>query len=308
MWFAPWWIIAFVLAEEDGTITMTTQAEPIRMTSETARRFRRHPAVPIGLSVLLLILLISVFAPFIAPHDPQLQNIPQQNRLPDREYLFGTNYLGQDVFSQVLYGGRISLLVGAAVTLLAVGVGTFFGLIAGYFRPLDPVIMRIADGLMAFPSLLLAIALGAAMGPGLNTVILALAIAYLPRVVRIMRGSVIVVRELEFVEAASAIGCGAGRVVFKHILPNVMGLVLVQISFIFSSAVLGEAALGFLGVGVPPEIPSWGAIMNDGRSHFATAPWLTLSAGLAIMLTVLALNLTGDGLRDMLDPRLQKLK
>jgi len=271
-------------------------------------RLRRHPTVAIGLCILLSILTLSLIAPLIAPHDPEAQNIPQRLRPPDPEYYFGTNYLGQDVFSRVLYGGRISLLVGAAVTLLAVGGGTLAGLVAGYFRRLDPIIMRIADGLMAFPSILLAIALGAVMGRALHTVILALGVAYLPRVVRIMRGSVIVVRELEFVEAAGAIGSSAGRVVFKHILPNVMGLVLVQISFIFSSAVLGEAALGFLGVGIPPEIPSWGEIVNDGRNLFAQAPWLTIFAGLAIMLTVLALNLTGDGLRDMLDPRLQKLK
>jgi peptide/nickel transport system permease protein len=208
----------------------------------------------------------------------------------------------------VLYGGRISLLVGAAVTLVAVGGGTLIGLLTGYFRKIDPVIMRISDGLMAFPSILLAIALRGAMGPGLQTVIIALGIAYLPRVVRIVRGSVIVLREMTYIQAADAIGSGASRIIFKHILPNATGLILVQVSFIFSYAVLGEAALDFLGVGIPPEIPSWGGIISEGRTYIVIAPWLTIFAGLIIMVTVLALNLTGDGLRDMLDPRLRQLK
>jgi peptide/nickel transport system permease protein len=287
---------------------MTTAEISWEQSNGLLRRFRHHPTVPIGLSILLTILMLSVIAPLIAPHDPQMLNVSQSRRSPDREYYFGTDEYGRDVFSRVLYGGRISLRVGAGVTLLAVGLGTLIGLITGYFRRLDPVVMRISDGLMAFPSILLALALRGVMGPGLGTVIVALGVAYLPRVIRIMRGSVIVVRELEFVEAAAAIGSGAGRVLFKHILPNVMGLVLVQISFIFSGAVLGEAALDFLGVGIPPEIPSWGGIVSDGRTLMFQNPWLTIFAGLAIMLTVLALNLTGDGLRDMLDPRLRKLK
>jgi peptide/nickel transport system permease protein len=271
-------------------------------------RLRRHPTVLTGLGILLLIFVLSLLAPLITPRDPLALNIAHRLHPPNGTYYFGTDSFGRDVFSRVLYGGRISLLVGSAVTLFAVGGGTLIGLITGYFRKLDPVIMRISDGLMAFPSILLAIALRGAMGPGVQTVVIALGIAYLPRVVRIVRGSVIVLRELTFVEAADAIGCGAGRILFKHILPNTMSFVLVQATFIFSYAILGEAALDFLGVGIPPEIPSWGGIMNEGLIYIVVAPWLTIFAGLIIMLTVLALNLTGDGLRDMLDPRLRKLK
>jgi peptide/nickel transport system permease protein len=264
--------------------------------------------VLIGLSILLLIFALSLLAPLITRHDPLALNVVQRLQPPDGTYYFGTDSFGRDIFSRVLYGGRISLLVGGAVMLLAVGGGTLIGLITGYFRRLDPIIMRISDGLMAFPSILLAIALRGAMGPGVQTVVIALGIAYLPRVVRIVRGSVIVLRELTFVEAADAIGSGAGRILFMHILPNIMPLVLVQVTFIFSYAVLGEAALDFLGVGIPPEIPSWGGIVSEGRTYIIIAPWLTIFAGLVIMLTVLALNLTGDGLRDMLDPRLRNLK
>jgi peptide/nickel transport system permease protein len=295
---------------------MIVEAKPAAIASETVlprrntawRRLRRHPTVLIGLSILLLIFALSLLAPLITRHDPLALNVVQRLQPPDGTYYFGTDSFGRDIFSRVLYGGRISLLVGGAVMLLAVGGGTLIGLITGYFRRLDPIIMRISDGLMAFPSILLAIALRGAMGPGVQTVVIALGIAYLPRVVRIVRGSVIVLRELTFVEAADAIGSGAGRILFMHILPNIMPLVLVQVTFIFSYAVLGEAALDFLGVGIPPEIPSCGGIVSEGRTYIIVAPWLTIFAGLVIMLTVLALNLTGDGLRDMLDPRLRNLK
>lgn len=178
----------------------------------------------------------------------------------------------------MLYGGRISLLIGIAMTALAVGGGTVIGLFTGYFRRIDPIIMRISDGIMAFPSIMLATLRGA-MGSGVPTLVIALGIAYLPRVVRIIRGSVIVLREQTFVQAALAVGSGTGRVVFRHILPNVVGLILVQVTFIFSYVILGEAALDFLGVGVPPEIPSWGGIMSDGRTYMMIAPGLRSMRG-----------------------------
>lgn len=269
---------------------------------------RRHPTVGIGLSILLLVGLAALAGRWLTPYNPLALDVVDRLQAPSIHHYLGTDSFGRDVFSRVLYGGRISLLVGVAVTLIAVGGGTIVGLITGYFRRLDPLIMRISDGLMAFPSILLAIALRGAMGPGLLTVIMALGVAYMPRVVRIIRSAVIVLREQAYVQAAEALGTRTVKVLFSHILPNAMGLVLVQVSFIFSYAVLGEAALDFLGVGVPPELPSWGGIMSEGRTYIVTAPWLTLCAGLIIMVTVLALNLTGDGLRDMLDPRLRKLR
>jgi peptide/nickel transport system permease protein len=272
------------------------------------QRVRRHPTVIGGVSILLLIVIASVAAPLLTPYNPLTLDVMHRLLPPGGSHYFGTDSYGRDVFSRVLYGGRISLFTGAAVTLVAVGGGTLIGLITGYFRKLDPVIMRLSDGLMAFPSILLAIALRGAMGPSLFTVILALGIAYLPRVVRIVRGSVIVLREMTYVEAADAIGSGTGRILFRHILPNALGLLLVQVTFIFSYAVLGESALDFLGVGISPETPSWGGVISDGRLYIVIAPWLTIFAGLFIMITVLALNITGDGLRDMLDPRLRNLK
>jgi peptide/nickel transport system permease protein len=286
----------------------TTLPERRARVSINVRRLRRHPTVVAGLSILFLILLASLLEPWLTPYNPLTLDVVHRLHAPDAHHYFGTDSFGRDVFSRVLYGGRISLLIGAAVTIVAVGGGTVIGLITGYFRKIDPVVMRVSDGLMAFPSIMLAIALRGAMGPGLLTVVIALGIAYLPRVVRIIRGAAIVLREQTFVQAADAVGSGTARILFQHILPNAMGLVLVQTTFIFSYAVLGEAALDFLGVGVPPELPSWGGIMSEGRTYIVIAPWLTLFAGLIIMVAVLALNLTGDGLRDMLDPRLRKLK
>ena len=295
---------------------MAIKVEPVVVAPEVSeprrrpvrRWLRRHTSVVVGLIILFLVLIISLAQPLLTPYNPLALDVVHRLQSPDLHHYFGTDSFGRDVFSRVLYGGRISLLVGIAVTALAVGGGAIIGLFTGYFRRIDPIIMRISDGFMAFPSIMLAIALRGAMGPGVPTVVIALGVAYLPRVVRIIRGSVIVLREQVFVQAAQAIGSGAGRIVFKHILPNVMGLLLVQVTFVFSYAILGEAALDFLGVGVPPEIPSWGGIMSDGRTYMLIAPWLTIYAGLVIMLTVLALNLTGDGLRDMLDPRLRNLK
>jgi len=272
------------------------------------RWLQQHPTVVTGLSILSLILLASLIGPLLIAYNPLALDVVHRLQAPGTRHYFGTDSFGRDVFSRVLSGGRISLFVGAAVTVVAVGGGTLIGLITGYFRRIDPVIMRVSDGLMAFPSIMLAIALRGAMGPGLLTVVVALGIAYLPRVVRIIRGAVIVLRDQPFVQAANAVGSSTPKILFQHILPNTMALVLVQITFIFSYAVLGEATLDFLGVGVPPEIPSWGGVMSEGRTYIVIAPWLTLFAGLIIMVTVLALNLTGDGLRDMLDPRLRQLK
>jgi peptide/nickel transport system permease protein len=209
------------------------------------------------------------------------------------------------VWSRVVHGARLSILVGSCVVLVAFLGGMAFGLVGGYYRALDNVVMRVMDGLMAFPGIILAIALMASLGPSVLNVILALGIVYVPRVARIVRGSVLVVRETPYVEAARALGLPDWRIVLLHVLPNCLSPVIVQGTFIFAAAVLGEAALSFLGVGVPPQIPSWGNVLSEGRLYLQQAPWLTLCPGAAIMASILGLNLFGDGLRDLLDPKLR---
>jgi peptide/nickel transport system permease protein len=268
--------------------------------------FRRKTVV-LGLGLIVLVLLASLFAPLLTPFDPNGVKVEDRLLPPSKTHVFGTDDFGRDVFSRVIHGGRTSLVVGAAVVLVAVGLGTVFGLFAGYFKWIDNLLMRMMDGLMSFPSLVMAIAMVGVLGAGVFTVIIALGIVYMPRVARIVRGSVLVVREYPFFEAERSLGAGRLYILFRHILPNCLSPIIVQASFIFSYAVLGEAALSFLGVGVPPETPSWGNILSDSRIYIVQAWWIAMFPGVAIMLTVLGLNLFGDGLRDMLDPKLRKV-
>jgi peptide/nickel transport system permease protein len=217
----------------------------------------------------------------------------------------GTDDVGRDVWSRVIHGTRLSMIVGSAVVLFACAGGIVFGLLGGYYRPLDNVLMRIMDGLMAFPGIILAIALMASLGPSVVNVVVALGVVYVPRVARIVRGSVLVIRETAYVEAALALGVPDRAVLWRHVLPNCLSPVIVQGTFIFAAAVLGEAALSFLGVGVPPQVPSWGNVLAEGRLYLQQAPWLTLFPGVAIMACILGLNLFGDGMRDLLDPKLR---
>jgi peptide/nickel transport system permease protein len=224
---------------------------------------------------------------------------------PGATYWFGSDDLGRDVYARVVYGARLSLLVGVAVVAFSFVVGLTAGLAAGYFRRLDNVIMRVMDGLMAFPAIILAIALMASLGPSVTNVIVAIGVVYSPRVARVVRGSVLVIRETAYVEAARALGVTNLWIILRHVLPNCLSPVIVQGSFVFAAAVLTEAALSFLGVGVPPYVPSWGNILSEGRLYLQQAPWLVLYPGAAIMTTILGLNLLGDGVRDLLDPRLR---
>ncbi len=212
-----------------------------------------------------------------------------------------------DVFSRVVFGARLSLLVGGAVVVFAFVVGVVSGLVAGFYRRLDNPIMRVMDGLMAFPAIVLAIALMAALGPRVVNVIVAIGVVYSPRVARVVRGSVLVIRETVYVEAARALGASDRALLLRHVLPNCLSPVIVQGSFVFAAAVLTEAALSFLGVGVPPFIPSWGNVLSEGRLYVQQAPWLVLYPGAAIVVTILGLNLFGDGLRDLLDPKIRGL-
>jgi peptide/nickel transport system permease protein len=265
---------------------------------------RRRTAV-LGALIVAVNLAVAVGAPALARRDPQHLDVRVRLAAPTGAHWMGTDHFGRDVWSRVVYGARLSMIVGASVVGLSFTGGLFFGLIAGYYRRLDNPLMRIMDGLMAFPGIILAIALMASLGPSVLNVILALGIVYVPRVARIVRGSVLVVRETPYVEAARALGGLDLRILGRHVLPNCLSPVIVQGTFIFAAAVLGEAALSFLGVGVPPQIPSWGNVLAEGRLYLQQAPWLTLFPGAAIMAGILGLNLFGDGLRDLLDPKLR---
>jgi len=264
----------------------------------------RRPVVLVGVALILLLVAAGLLAPLLAPAHPQKMNIAERLRAPSLRYLLGTDDFGRDVFSRVLYGIRLSLTIGAAVLLLSTAIGLPAGLMAGYLRRLDNALMRVMDALMAFPAVILAIALMAALGPSAVNVAVALGIVYSPRMARVVRGSVLVVREFEYVTAAQALGQSEGLIMLRHVLPNCLSPAVVQGTFIFAYAVLGEALLSFLGAGVPPHVPSLGTILSGGRVYMGQAPWITIFPGLAIMMLVIGLNLLGDGLRDVLDPRL----
>jgi len=269
------------------------------------RAFLRRRSAVLGAALVVINVLIAIGATPIARVDPQVLDVKARLAPPTAQHWFGTDHVGRDAWSRVIHGARLSMIVGGSVVALSFVGGVVFGVLGGYFRNLDNVLMRVMDGLMAFPGIILAIAMMASLGPSVLNVIVALGVVYVPRVARIVRGSVLVIRETPYVEAARALGIGDGRIIARHVLPNCMSPVIVQGTFIFAAAVLGEAALSFLGVGVPPQIPSWGNVLAEGRSYLQQAPWLTLFPGAAIMASILGLNLFGDGLRDLLDPKLR---
>jgi peptide/nickel transport system permease protein len=271
------------------------------------RTLARRGATVVGVALVGLVVLVAALAPALAPWDPLALDVKSRLERPSGRHWLGTDDLGRDVLSRVLHGARVSVVVGGVVVVLAVTAGLAIGLAAGYYRTLDNVLMRVMDGLMAFPAIVLAIALMASLGPSLRNVIVALGIVYAPRIARIIRGSVLVVREMPYVEAARGLGAPDPTILRRHVLPNCLSPVIVQATFIFALAVLGEAALSFLGVGAPPATPSWGNILAEGRLYIQQAPWLTLAPGVAIMATIVGLNLFGDGLRDALDPKLRGL-
>jgi len=265
----------------------------------------RHPSILIGGILLILMILIAIVGPLFTV-DPVSISPVKRLRPPSPDSWFGTDKLGRDTFSRVISGARISLIVGLAVSFIAVTIGLFVGLIAGYIRALEAVIMRVMDGLMAIPAILLAIAMISLAGATLTTVVLAIVIPEIPRVVRLVRSVVLTVREEPYVEAAIASGTRLHLILWRHILPNTIAPMIVQATYICGSAMLTEAILGFLGAGIPPEIPSWGNIMSEGRDLFRLAPWIIFYPGIALALTVLSVNILGDGLRDTLDPRIAR--
>lgn len=266
---------------------------------------RSNPNMAIGLFILVLAVILAAFAPFIATDAPKELFTEPRLQAPSREAYFGTDSVGRDVFSRTIYGSRLSLGIGASVTILTLIGGVVIGITAGYYKLADNVVMRFMDGLMAFPSFLLAIALVALLGASFQNVVLALSVVETPRVVRIVRGSVLSLRERQYVEGALAVGARPLRILAKHIFPNLVAPLTVQATYVFALAILVEAGLSFLGAGVPPDVPSWGNMMGDANLLKQLAPWMIFFPGLFLSLTVLGANLLGDGLRDTLDPRLR---
>lgn len=262
--------------------------------------------VMISVLFFAVIVLVCAFAPLIAPADPDQMSIHARLTAPGAKFWFGADGYGRDVFSRLLYAGRISLTIGLGVSLMASAVGILIGLLAGYFRRLDAPLSRLMDAMMAFPDILLAIALVSVLGGSVSNVMIALAIVYTPRIARIVRASTLVVRELPYVEAAVALGSSTPTIMVNHILRNILSPIIVQATFIFAYAMLTEAGLTFLGVGIDPSTPSWGTMINEGRQYIDQAPFLILFPGMAISISVLVLQIIGDGLRDALDPRLAK--
>jgi peptide/nickel transport system permease protein len=280
--------------------------------TRAARRPRRRspwllPHILIGSLLLLLVVLVAVAAPLLTSIDPQFVQPEQRLAPPSPLHPAGTDNFGRDLFSRTVYGARVSLLVGGLVAILATALGTALGLVAGYYPRVDGPLMRLMDSLMAFPGIVLAVAIMAAVGPQVSNVVIALSVVYTPRIVRLVRSVVLVVREMQYIEAARSVGLPDVRIALRHILPNCLSVLTVQSTFIFAEAVLAEAALSFLGVGTPPYIPSWGIILGEARTYIRDAPWMMLLPGVALSVTVLGLNLLGDGLRDVLDPRQRRL-
>ena len=286
--------------------------QPVEPASETpfavprGRWLRKHPTLIVGALLLIAVALLSLAAPWIATHDPQDIDPLARMQPASAEHWFGTDALGRDVFSRAVWGGQVSMIVALAVGALATVFGVLLGLTAGFVRGADGFIMRVMDGLMAIPGILLAIALMAVTRASLTTVIVAITVPEIPRVVRLVRSLSLTLREQLFVEAAHAVGTRLPVILVRHVLPNMVAPLIVQATFVAASAVLIEAALSFLGVGVPAQTPSWGNMMAEGRNFVAVAFHIILYPGILLATTVLAINLLGDGLRDALDPRLAR--
>jgi peptide/nickel transport system permease protein len=269
------------------------------------RRLFRHRLFVTGLILFGTMLFLALAADWIAPHSPMRMQFRARFRPPGEGFLFGTDNFGRDIFSRLCFGARLSLGIGFAVVLGTGIIGTAIGLLAGYFRKADEWLMRVMDALMAFPAVMLALAIAAALGPSASNAVIALTAVYIPRTARIVRATVLVVREMDYVQAARAFGGRDGWIILRHILPNSLAPLIVQLTFIFAYAVLAESILSFLGVGPPPPTPTWGNMIAEGKDYIREAWWIAMFPGLAICLTVLGLNLLGDGLRDVLDPRLK---
>jgi peptide/nickel transport system permease protein len=285
---------------------LTVLAAPLVRKRGVRDTIRRHPTIVIGATLLGLMALMAIFAPYLGTVDPQALSPIRRLRWPSAQYWFGTDMLGRDIYSRTIYGGRVSLTVGISVALLSISLGLLIGLVTGFSRWADAIVMRIMDGLMSIPAVLIAIALMALTRASMGNVIFAITVAEVPRVTRLVRSVVLTLRDQPFVEAAIASGTSQIRIMWRHIVPNTLATLLVQGTYICASAMITEAILSFIGAGTPPTIPSWGNIMAEGRAVFLVAYYIVLFPGIFLSLTVLAINLLGDGLRDALDPRLAR--
>ncbi len=304
-------------ANSSRPLTLST---PVAARARWARWLTRHRSMALGGAMLSLVILLGVLAPFLGTTDPARIDPSSRNKLPGTEHTMrgangqvvkrmhwmGTDSLGRDVYSRVLYGARVSFIVGGVVAVISAAIGLTIGLVSGYLRWLDAIVMRIMDGLMAVPAILLAIALVSLASAVLRTVIIAIVIPEIPRVVRLVRSVVLSIREEPYVEAAVALGAPTPLLLAHHVLPNTLAPLIVQATFVCASAIQVEAILSLLGVGIPPEIPTWGNIMAEGRALFRVFPHNILFPGIFLAVTVLAVNMLGDGLRDTLDPRLRR--
>jgi peptide/nickel transport system permease protein len=293
-----------------ATATAGERAEPGRSQSRIAlRRFMRHPTGLMGLGLIGFFVLASLLAPVLNPYDPARdRNLRERLEAPSQEHWFGTDELGRDQFTRVWYGGRISLRVGLIAVSLAVVAGTLLGLLAGYVGGwTDTLAVWFIDILLAFPGILLAIAIVATLGPSLTNALIAISITQIPIYMRLTRSVVLSIKESEYVQSARALGAGGSRVVFRHVLPNSLSPLIVQLTLSIGVAILDVAALGFLGLGAQPPTPEWGLMIRDGFSQFVRAPWMSIFPGFAIFLSVVGFNLLGDAVRDILDPRLRNL-
>lgn len=269
------------------------------------RRLIRHRLFMTGLLIIGFMFLLAIFADIIQIRAPERMQVKLRFKTPDFAYPLGTDNYGRDIFSRLVHGARLSLSIGLAVALVTGILGTMIGVLAGYFKKLDSPLMRLMDALMAFPAILLAIAIAAALGPSAINAVIALVAVYTPRTARIVRSTVLVIREMDYVQAAKACGARDAWILLRHVLPNSMAPLIVQLTFIFAYAILAEAILSFLGVGPPPPAPTWGNMIAEGKDYLREAPHICLFPGIAVALTCLGLNLLGDGLRDVLDPRLR---
>lgn len=270
------------------------------------RRFRRAPGALIGAAIVTLVLCVAIGAPFIAGSDPLTQNLAQQGQAPSGAHWFGTDKLGRDLFARIVYGARISIRIGFVAVGLAITAGTLIGLVAGYLGGrIDMLLMGLMDVMLAFPSIILAIGITTILGPSITNLMIAVGIVYVPQYARLARSSVLNVRDTEFVEAARAIGAMTPVILVRHILPNILTPLLVQATLGVATAELEAAGLSYLGLGARPPLPEWGAMLNDARDYWVSAPWALIFPGLSITVLVLGFNLLGDGLRDALDPKAQ---
>ncbi len=273
-----------------------------------AKLILRRKALLFAVGVLFSLVVISIFSPYFVPYDPDALSLTDRLKPPSATHLFGTDHFGRDIFSRVLVGTRVTFILGLSISAFALVFGVPLGVLGGYYDRLGMVIMRVVDAIMAFPAIILALALMAIMGkPGMVNVIIAVGMVWAPRMVRVVYSSTLSLRENTYVEAARALGASSGRILIRHIAVNLLSPVIVQSTFTFAFSIMEVAALNFLGVGIPPYVPSWGGMMNEGRTYIIRAPWIIIFPGVFLALSVLSFNLLGDALRDRLDPRLRNI-